>query len=151
MAYVFSINFDFCCAFINLWNKYQIRLEIVCRCCSAHEMGTGTRESSPGGCLCDHQRDPNDETADGLCQICSEAPIASAVNTNDADTDSFTPRVRSDKRSVTILLGKPHNRVRCVIPWHRQHESHETVPYCVNLLFSSTMFIFILCLILRLK
>ena len=25
------------------------------------------------------------------------------------DTDSFTPRVRSDKRSITVLLGKSHS------------------------------------------
>ena len=36
--------------------------------------------------------------------VCSETHLASASNRLD-DTDSFTPRVRSDKKSVTLLLG----------------------------------------------
>ena len=53
----------------------------------------------------------------GICPICcvdvvsgaagNTAPIAAGVELRvvDGDTDSFTPRVRSDKRSVTLLLG----------------------------------------------
>ena len=37
------------------------------------------------------------------CHVCSS--VAHRSNKPD-DTDSFTPRVRSDKRSITILLGK---------------------------------------------
>ena len=37
------------------------------------------------------------------CHVCSS--LARRSNKPD-DTDSFTPRVRSDKRSITILLGK---------------------------------------------
>ena len=45
------------------------------------------------------------------CHVCSSLAKRS---TKPDDTDSFTPRVRSDKRSITILLGKVggllHNR-----------------------------------------
>ena len=37
------------------------------------------------------------------CHVCSSLAKKS---TKPDDTDSFTPRVRSDKRSITILLGK---------------------------------------------
>jgi hypothetical protein len=37
------------------------------------------------------------------CHVCSSLAKRS---TKPDDTDSFTPRVRSDKRSITILLGK---------------------------------------------
>ena len=37
--------------------------------------------------------------------MCSETHLTSAFNRLDSDTDSFAPRVRSDKRSVTLLLG----------------------------------------------
>ena len=44
----------------------------------------------------------------GICPICcagNTLPNAGESRAVDGDTDSFTPRVRSDKRSVTLLLG----------------------------------------------
>lgn len=49
----------------------------------------------------------------GFCPVCcaetAVVPVVNAIGTaqqqRQDDTDSFTPRVRSDKRSVTILLG----------------------------------------------
>ena len=38
------------------------------------------------------------------CHVCSS--LASNRANKPDDTDSFTPRVRSDKRSITVLLGK---------------------------------------------
>ncbi len=44
-----------------------------------------------------------------FCPVCSDTHARSQLDqlrTTDGDTDSFTPRVRSDKKSVTVLLGK---------------------------------------------
>ena len=43
------------------------------------------------------------ENSNNVCDAC--AFIALQQQRGD-DTDSFTPRVRSDKRSITLLLGK---------------------------------------------
>ncbi len=40
-----------------------------------------------------------------FCPVCSDTHVRSQEQRAD-DTDSFTPRVRSDKKSVTVLLGK---------------------------------------------
>ncbi len=44
-----------------------------------------------------------------FCPVCSETHVRSQEQRPD-DTDSFTPRVRSDKKSVTVLLGKEGER-----------------------------------------
>ncbi len=48
------------------------------------------------------------------CHVCSSLARRS---TKPDDTDSFTPRVRSDKRSITILLGKGLDTGFCTSPF----------------------------------
>lgn len=75
----------------------------------------GSSASAGGVCVCDggaaaavadeYNVGENSIVAT-YCPVCSETHILSGREQRPDDTDSFTPRVRSDKRSVTMLLGR---------------------------------------------
>ena len=60
-------------------------------------------------CVCNEN---NGEASGQVCAACSEAAALVGLQEQQQqqqradDTDSFTPRIRSDKKSVTMLLGE---------------------------------------------
>ena len=90
----------------------------VCICANKSQP-TGTNSSFDGGDCRLLDLSGSNSSVFNSCRICSgdvtaaaaaaavaAVPVSAACNNSNADADSFTPRIRSDKKSVTVLLGK---------------------------------------------
>ena len=54
----------------------------------------------------ENRMDENEQLNENSNNVCDACAFIALQQQRGDDTDSFTPRVRSDKRSITLLLGK---------------------------------------------